>query len=398
MLRARPTLARPRRPLPRRHRRLLAEERARRRGRGRADASFVDRHADGFAALAEPLGLVVRRLHPHEPRPPPPSGGRTALAGVRRARRPLPARRTRAAYCVGLRAVLRRRRARRRPLPRARHAGGHRGRDELVLPPLAPTPTASIELIETRRARHRAGAVPRRGARVPQRRAERHQRVAFGRPGPWLGHPGARRPDPGDLRLVRRAHELHQRARLRRPGQPDVRTMVAGCRRAHPRRRQGHHPLPRRVLAGVPAVGRRAAPDPHPRPPLPHRRRRQALQVLRRRCLPDGARRSATAKTHCAGGSPAMSTPPATPTSPSTASSPKRTRRSPMVSAMPSTGSRRCVTGTSTQPDQHVQNRSTGTATGLQADVATALANFDRRGATDRITRRARRPQPAHRS
>ena len=34
-----------------------------------------------------------------------------------------------------------------------------------------------------------------------------------------------------------------------------------------------------------------------------------------------------------------------------------------------------------------LQNRSTGTATGLQADVATALANFDRRGATDLITR-----------
>ena len=57
-----------------------------------------------------------------------------------------------------------------------------------------------------------------------------------------------------DLRLVRRAHQLHHRRRL--PGRPGgVRALVAG---RPPRHRQGHRPVPHDLLAGD-AVERRAS-------------------------------------------------------------------------------------------------------------------------------------------
>ena len=54
-------------------------------------------------------------------------------------------------------------------------------------------------------------------------------------------------PEAGvDLRLVRRAHQLHHRRRL--PGRPGgVREVVAGGPARH---RQGHHPVPHDLLAG----------------------------------------------------------------------------------------------------------------------------------------------------
>ena len=56
-----------------------------------------------------------------------------------------------------------------------------------------------------------------------------------------------------DLRLVRRAHQLHHRRRL--PGRPGgVRPLVAGRPARH---RQGHRPVPHDLLAGD-AVERRA--------------------------------------------------------------------------------------------------------------------------------------------
>ena len=78
---------------------------------------------------------------------------------------------------------------------------------------------------------------------------------------------------------------------------------------------------------------------------------------------------------------------PATPTSPSTASSRK-------ANETLANGLGNAVNRVTTLRHRYqnpagstLQSRSTGTATGLQADVATALANFDRRGATDLITR-----------
>ncbi len=62
-------------------------------------------------------------------------------------------------------------------------------------------------------------------------------------------------------------------------------------RRAHPRRRQGHHALPRALLARHPALGRAAAADARPGARLPDRRRRQDRQVQRQRRRPGGGRR-----------------------------------------------------------------------------------------------------------
>ncbi len=84
----------------------------------------------------------------------------------------------------------------------------------------------------------------RLGDPVPDR-GERRDRPARGR---QLGSRGRH-----DLRLVRRAHQLHHRGRL--PGRPrGVRPLVAG---RPPHHRQGHRPVPHRLLAGD-ALERRA--------------------------------------------------------------------------------------------------------------------------------------------
>ena len=115
-----------------------------------------------------------------------------------------------------------------------------------------------------------------------------------------------------DLRLVRRAHQLHHRRRVpRRPGR--VRALVAGRPARH---RQGHRPLPHDLLAGdalerrpraaapglgprLAARGRRRADEQEPRQlPRPERLRgrvRRGRRPLRRRC----ARCRSTATPRC---------------------------------------------------------------------------------------------------
>ena len=66
-----------------------------------------------------------------------------------------------------------------------------------------------------------------------------------------LGRSGARRSRARDVCLGRRADQLHHRRRLSRRERPEL-ALLAG-RRAH--HRQGHHPLSRGVLAGIPDVG-----------------------------------------------------------------------------------------------------------------------------------------------
>ena len=84
-------------PVPDRHRRERAEERA---GRGRRPAStsptFVTRNATLFADLAGRVAGLLRRLHPHQRRSPPRPGGRGDLACVPRRRATSTERRTRA--------------------------------------------------------------------------------------------------------------------------------------------------------------------------------------------------------------------------------------------------------------------------------------------------------------
>ena len=49
-------------------------------------------------------------------------------------------------------------------------------------------------------------------------RLEDFSHLALAGAGAWLGHPRAGRPRPGDVRLVRRADQLHHGARLRDRG------------------------------------------------------------------------------------------------------------------------------------------------------------------------------------
>ena len=114
----------------------------------------------------------------------------------------------------GLRGVLRSTPAR-RPLRRARQRARSRRRGELVLPAL-PLP------------RHARRVDHDRGVRIePEARRNevlgflagdvpRHQRFASPGSGARLGHSRSRRSRPDRLRVVRRADQLHQRARLRR--------------------------------------------------------------------------------------------------------------------------------------------------------------------------------------
>src|SRR5947209_6137140 len=73
-----------------------------------------------------------------------------------------------------------------------------------------------------------------------------------------VGDPVPRLPRSRHLRLDGCAHELHLRPRVRERRSREARSLLA--RRRAPRR-EGHRPLPRRLLAGVPDVSRSAAAE-----------------------------------------------------------------------------------------------------------------------------------------
>ena len=134
-----------------------------------------------------------------------------------------------------LRAVLRAGRARRRAAaPSTARRPSDVAEAQLVLPALARTPSTSCDLIESGALAITPEPFRDEVLSFAARRPARHQRLALGAPGARLGHPGARRSRPGRLRLVRRADQLHQRARLRRPGQRRLRRWWPGAdRRVH---------------------------------------------------------------------------------------------------------------------------------------------------------------------
>ena len=96
-----------------------------------------------------------------------------------------------------------------------------------------------------------------------------------------LGHPGARRPQPGDLRVVRSPVQLRHRARLRfwGPRRRGLPTVVGRPREPRSPDRQGRAAVPRRLLAGHAAVVGAAAAHRHLRARLPDRRRPEDQQV-----------------------------------------------------------------------------------------------------------------------
>ena len=138
-------------------------------------------------------------------------------------------------------------------------------------PTSRPIPTSSTP--ETRRnevvSLHRAG---------PRRHLDQPGRSDLGGSAP-LGRV------PRGLRVVRRPHQLHLGGGIPRRPRP-VRPPVAGV---GPSGRQGHPPVPRRLLAGDADVGRPAPAPADRRPRVPARGWREDVQVERQ---PDPARRT----------------------------------------------------------------------------------------------------------
>src|SRR6266516_913823 len=99
-----------------------------------------------------------------------------------------------------------------------------------------------------------------------------------------LGHPGARRPGPGRLRMVRCPVQLRHGAGLR-PGQPGpwrgLPALVGRTGEPRPPAGQGRAAVPRRVLAGHAAGVGTATADRHLRTRLPDRGRPEDQQVRR---------------------------------------------------------------------------------------------------------------------
>ena len=149
------------------------------------------------------------------------------------------------------RGLLRRRRNRRRRRQGAARAAGHAGRlgrgEELFLQAVGLSGQAARALREPA-GFHRSGFAQERGRQLRQRRAAGSVDLAHHL---RLGRQGAQRSRACDVCLGRCADQLHHRRRLSRRERREL-ALLAG-RRAH--HRQGHHPLPRGVLAGLPDVG-----------------------------------------------------------------------------------------------------------------------------------------------
>ena len=291
-------------------------------------ATNGDRFADLTAALAVGTDGFLRTSS--DPRHAPACG--RPLAGLPVRRGPLHQGLHRVVL-HRLRTVLRPRRARRAACA---SSTGRR-------PPRSPRRTGSsgcpgyreqiTALITSGRLRHHARRAPQRGPRLLGRRRAGPVGVASGRPHPRLGHPRARRPRPGRLRVVRRPGQLPHRPRLRVRRRHRLPNVVAGERRAGPCDRQRHRALPRRVLDRLPALRRPSPAHADPRARLPDRRR--SRRSPSRAPAPPTRPRSSptTARTRCAGGCCAPRHRPRPRTSPSNGSSRPTTRTWPTRSA-----------------------------------------------------------------
>ena len=221
------------------------------RGEGREPRAFADEMSRLFREMCETLNISYDRfVRTSEARPP----SREPGASGRRWRRAgdLYLDRYEGWYSVRDEAYyeeseLDRRRGRRKTFA-AGHAGRMDGRGELVLPPVQ-IPAAAARPLCGQSRLHPARQPPQRGDALRRGRAQGPQRLAHQL---RLGRAGAGQRRPCDVRLGRRADQLHDRRRLSR--------RYASCgallARRRPSDRQGRRPLPRRLLAGVPDVGR----------------------------------------------------------------------------------------------------------------------------------------------
>ena len=183
-------------------------------------------------------------------------------------------------YCVRLRGVQARGRARRRPVPRPRHpARADRG-DELVLPALGlPGRSCSRSTTSGPISSCRASATTRRAA--SSRAASQDFSVSragqpWGVPIPW---------DEEQVTYVWVDALINYLSALTyaRDGRGPARAVLAA---RPPPARQGHPPLPLRLLAGAAARGRLRGAAAAVRPRLPAARRPQDLEVARQRDRP----------------------------------------------------------------------------------------------------------------
>ncbi len=219
--------------------------------------------------------------------------GRGADRTDREGRRPLrrPARRL---VLLELRDLLHRERARLREAmscPRNTHVLGVGG--ERLLSPVKVRGSSSRALCAAPRVRPARNA-PGGGRLLRQGRVERPVGLALEG---QVGHPVSRAPRPCRLRLVRRPLQLHHGARLRLERSAPVSGVLgepAGPARPH--HRQGHPPVPRRLLAGVPALGRPAAADDRVGARLVAARRQEDVEVGRQRRAARRSRRALRAR------------------------------------------------------------------------------------------------------
>ena len=245
---------------------------------GRRPAAVGRRHG---AEVARGLGAArhrLRRLHPNDRAAAPARRSQKLLAGRprQRARRHLPGARTRASTACRARPTTSRTTSLEGELCPSTSARSSTCARRTTSSGSRPTRTDCSST--TRRTRRRIEPETRRNEvlspdpRRPPGLLDQPHDVRLGRADP-VG-PRARL-----LRLVRRAHELHHRGRLRRRPRA-VRARVA---REHPPDRQGHPPVPRRLLAGDADGRRRRAADPGLGARVPHRRRQEDVEDERAR-------------------------------------------------------------------------------------------------------------------
>ncbi|CAA9520422.1 MAG: Methionyl-tRNA synthetase, partial [uncultured Solirubrobacteraceae bacterium] len=279
-----PPPARRRRLLPHRHGRARGARRPRGRAGGRHPAGARGPQRGAVQGARPAAGRHERLLHPHD-RPRPPAarpGGPRARAGQRlRGARDLRGL-VLPALC-GLQ--VRGGGGGRQPLPDPPHRAHARVGGELLLQALGLPGAPGAALRRPARAR---GAAPplQRGALV-------HPLGAAGRlahaPLDDVGDPGPVGRGPRLLRLVRRAPELRDGARLRPPRRGPHGALLARGPAPH---RQGHPQVPLRLLARA-AHGRRpAAAAQALRPRLPAAGRGEDVQVPGQRPGPVRHRRA----------------------------------------------------------------------------------------------------------
>ena len=246
-------------------------------GRGR-------RHSDRRAGAAQLRRVpadagaaqhLLRPVHPHH-RCRPLRGVQGDLAPDERGRRHLP--RHLLGLVLGARRALLHRgrndRGRRRRADRHRdRRPGDVDRGADVLLPAVGLRRQAAGALRGAPGVHRARRAAQRGGQLRLRRAARPVDLADH---VRLGRAGARPSRPRDVRVGRRADQLPHRRRLSRHVVGVVQAVLAG-RSAHDR--QGHHPVPHGLLAGVPDVGGNRVAAQGLRARLPAQPRREDEQV-----------------------------------------------------------------------------------------------------------------------